>query len=782
MVTRDSRGGLGVRSVLGLILLGLALGASAAEPGERAYSIPLTVTSDLPYRNTPMDPTVDFGGIIAEAGLPGVLDPNSIAVLYAATREEAPCAVTEDFAYGDKGRVEWVIEDPAHKEYVIRFRTAKTRPALRPANYTPRIGVGDLLRYNAGAPRPIAVAYLSRLVDLTGDGKRDLVGCWNYAYRPGWPWDGIICYPRVGEVEEFRFGDLARLRYVAEAGSIDYKHFSTVYMQADLADFNRDGLVDVVFSPRHGDAIHFYLNKGRRDAGGWPVFVAAGRLKRPGGAWGPCRAVDLDGDGAVDFVIGAVYSDKPSRAFYVRNANPDGWPIEPGEAVDLGTAQGPCFLDVDGDGRLDAIGLAERPDGGVQEYSVVWQRNQGGAPPAFGEQQSIDAVDTFRPSSLAAVPDGPRRGLLVLHDLYQVVSFYELVSHEPPYFEGQQRALSDSAVMALSDQAWPCACDWDGDGDLDLLVGGGYGWPRIVINEGTTERPAYAGPQFILSESRPIRLLRNDLLGEPHHWHNMGYPYPAYVDWDADGLPDLVIPNETNRIFWYKNVGTRNEPKFGPCRQVLVDGYPDGPEARKRSAELAIDATYPLEEKRPFFWRTGAGFADWTGDGLMDLVTHDGHTRKLTLFTQYRDEAGELHLKKAGPLEMTDGRLIDDAVVGRSKHWTESFKCVDWDRDGVPDIVYSCAGTEWAKGSIYLLRNAGTNTEPAFENARTLCCFGTPIKVTDHGPNPWVGDMDGDGTPDVLTCVEWSVYPFYRHAAIEMPQRPTFELGPVAVE
>ena len=64
-----------------------------------------------------------------------------------------------------------------------------------------------------------------------------------------------------------------------------------------------------------------------------------------------------------------------------------------------------------------------------------------------------------------------------------------------------------------------------------------------------------------------------------------------------------------------------------------------------------------------------------------------------------------------------------------------------------------------------------------FEPPRTLCCFGEPIKVTNHGPHPWVGDLDGDGKPDLLTCVEWSVYPFYRHAAIEMAERPKYVLS-----
>ena len=76
----------------------------------------------------------------------------------------------------------------------------------------PRGGIGDLLRYHAGVPRPSALGGSGRLVDLTGDGRADLVGCWNYYHRPGTPISGVVCFPRRdGRME---FGDMARLRYV----------------------------------------------------------------------------------------------------------------------------------------------------------------------------------------------------------------------------------------------------------------------------------------------------------------------------------------------------------------------------------------------------------------------------------------------------------------------------------------------------------------------------------------------------------------------------------------
>ena len=169
--------------------------------------------------------------------------------------------------------------------------------------------------------------------------------------------------------------------------------------------------------------------------------------------------------------------------------------------------------------------------------------------------------------------------------------------------------------MSLSDQAAPFLCDWDGDGDLDLLVGHGYDWPRIVINDGTNKRPAFREAQLILSEGKPIRLLRDEILGPPDCWHNMGYLFPVFIDWDDDDLPDLMLPNETNRIFWYKNIGTRNKPVFSRRRRVIVEGFPDSAKIRTATAQLVAKSTgnvYPTDKSQPFHWRSDAAFVDST--------------------------------------------------------------------------------------------------------------------------------------------------------------------------
>ena len=735
----------------------------------------LQVKSALPQDlgHIPFAPLVDFAALITRAGVAGRLDPNSIEITNLATGAAVEYGRSEDFAYGDSGRLEWVIEDPAHTEYAIRFEYSAGRPPLEPQAYIPLVGVGDLLHYNAGAPRPLTLSSSMKLVDLSGDGNADLVGCWNYYHRPGAPLGGVVCYPRTGNKGDFTFGELVRLRYVETRGDRELKHFPGTYVHADFVDFDGDGLVDIVFAERSSGELIFFLNSGARDGGGWPIFVRYPSIPVPFHNIQSLRAVDVDGDGAVDLVI---------NGHFIRNGNSQNWPFEPQPPVDLGAGELVDFLDVDGDGRLEMIALevaGVNPDNIHGHSALTWQRQMAGEPLAFGAVRLLKGVSGSSSCSLiSAVRDGGRRGVLLQCDAYQKIVFCELTGFAAgePCFEPGATAASLAAVASWSDQAWPCQCDWNGDGVWDLLIGGGYGWPRLVLNEGSNERPSLREPEPIEAADGIIRVLRDDIL-HGNHPHNMGYPYPVLVDWDGDGLKDLLLPNETNRIVWYRNIGTNKEPRFGRREFLEVDGFADSASLRAASGRDGANKAlpnypYPFDKRAPFFWRTGAAFADWNGDGLMDFITHSWD-RKATLFVQYFDAQGKRRLRLQGPVRLIDGRPIDDAIVGRAQHWTESFRAVDWNGDGRMDLLYNLAAT----GEIYLLRNAGTPSEPLFELPRQLHCYGEPIAFTIHGPHAWAGDFNGDGKPDLLGCTEWSVYPFYAHAALEMDEHPHYQIN-----
>ncbi len=68
---------LSIKQCLGIVCI-ILLFLTTETYGETTYSITLIVTTQLPTGNVPMDPVIDFGKIINEERLPGVLDPNSI--------------------------------------------------------------------------------------------------------------------------------------------------------------------------------------------------------------------------------------------------------------------------------------------------------------------------------------------------------------------------------------------------------------------------------------------------------------------------------------------------------------------------------------------------------------------------------------------------------------------------------------------------------------------------------------------------------------------------------
>src|SRR5262249_3652692 len=131
-------------------------------------------------------------------------------------------------------------------------------------------------------------------------------------------------------------------------------------------------------------------------------------------------------------------------------------------------------------------------------------------------------------------------------------------------------------------------------------VGNMRGDIYLVPNDGTNAQPAYGAPRKLEAGGQPIK--------PPHH----GDSQPIAADWDGDGRLDLIVGWGDGSVVWYRNVGSRTEPK-------LAKGVPLLQRAPWPNYD---DNAPPSRDAKP-----GVGakvcVVDWNGDGYLDLLVGD---------------------------------------------------------------------------------------------------------------------------------------------------------------
>ena len=413
------------------------------------------------------------------------------------------------------------------------------------------------------------------------------------------------------------------------------------------------------------------------------IHTEAGNIRQ--NQW---KFVDYDGDGALDVTVGIDFwgdfgplnggegafnaqgewtrGKLRGYVYLLRNKGTTANPVYAtpvrlqagGKDIDPYGMPSPMWGDFRGTGKLDLI-CGEFRDG-FTYYENVGTRTQPVY--AIGRQLSSAGLpikmDLCMITPTAVDFDGDGDLDLVVGDEDGRVAFIEntgKVLGGMPQFLPPRYFRQFAADVKFGALATPYAIDWDGDGDEDIISGNSAGYIAFIENLGG-EPTRWAPPRYLSAGGKLIREQAgfNGSIQGPAE-AKWGYSVLSVADWDGDGLPDIMTNGIWGKIIWYKNIGTRTAPRLAAGQPVELT-LPAG----VLTPALAGNWWKPQGRELSTQWRTTPQMIDWNGDGLMDLLMADPDGY-LALYERQRLADGRLALGAAQRIFWSEGASVFDS-------------------------------------------------------------------------------------------------------------------------
>jgi hypothetical protein len=212
-------------------------------------------------------------------------------------------------------------------------------------------------------------------------------------------------------------------------------------------------------------------------------------------------------------------------------------------------------VDVDGDGKRDILsGCYSRTD--MQPMAGLFHLLRGDSDGAFKKSEPLAGTDS-----------------------------------EPLIIPAEKDKIIDAICTR------PYAVDWDGDGNLDLVVGNFAGSFYLFNGEGKGKFAPK--PEQIMAGDKPLAI-------DGHHSD------PFVVDWDGDGDLDLLSGSTNGGVQWAENrAGKGKTPDLAAFESLIKSGGNEyGAILREEDLKGPVSATRVWVD-------------DVTGDGKLDLLVGD---------------------------------------------------------------------------------------------------------------------------------------------------------------
>ncbi len=590
--------------------------------------------------------------------------------------------------------------------------------------------------------------------DADGDGDFDLiVSC------PDKPSNGIWLFENAtGDTAKDKFPVFKPARRLSSTvpyvmpSYVDGK-LRVLSPGAEYANFTTKGLAERI--PLSVPA-RFYVPEGKQ-------------LKGPKVRHNQWRYADFDGDGALDLIVGiedwsyygwddawnarGEWTNGPLHGFVLllRNTGTSERPTyaEPvkveadGKPIDVFGCPSPNLEDFDSDGDLDLL-CGEFLDGFTYFENIGTRREpryaagrrltlEDGTPLAMDLEMIVPvSFDWDRDGDMDLIV-GDEDGRVALVENTGKLADRAPVFLAPRYFQQEADTLKCGAL------ATPVGCDWDADGDIDIVSGNTAGYIEFFENLSGPKaaEPKWAAPRRLKAGGKTFRVMAgpNGSIQGPAE-AKWGYTTLSVADFNGDGLLDIVYNSIHGRVEWLRNVGTRTAPELAAAAPVEVEWPTEPPKP-------AWTWWTPTSKGLVTQWRTTPLVHDFTGDGLADLAMLDPEGY-LSLYERARrdDRLVLLPPRRAFVDEAGQPLRLNARTAGGSGR--RKLSLVDWNGDGTLDLLMNSANAD-------LYRGLGSRDSTwRFQRVGALA----KQNIEGHDVSPTTVDFNGDGVPDFLGGAE----------------------------
>jgi FG-GAP-like repeat/Abnormal spindle-like microcephaly-assoc'd, ASPM-SPD-2-Hydin len=424
---------------------------------------------------------------------------------------------------------------------------------------------------------------------------------------------------------------------------------------------------------------------------------------------------DFNGDGITDL---AVVNEADNTVSILLGKSDSTFAAQ----VTYATGVGPVAIvtgDFNGDGNLDlaitngdcTIGIPQATTCDGSTVSILLGNGDGSFRP------HVDYPTGNHPSSVAAGDfSGNGKLDLAITSIQGGVSV--LLGNGDGTFQAPvEYAASTSQTAFVADSV--IVADFNGDGKLDLAVGGGTGVAVLLGNgNGTFQAalnaqgsPPLAAADFNLDGKLDLFAGGDVLLGNGDGTFTLYATYPsgyaaAAADLNGDGKPDLVVADQVT------NQGSVSD--FSPYSVAVLLGNGDG---SFQTAALYATAVDPEE----------VHIADFNGDGKFDLAVADPGCIPFGCSTP-----GAASIL----LGFGDGTFVGGVNYSLPGAIVDQVISADFNGDGKPDMA---ARGGPASVNVFIGNGDGT-FQPVVSTT-----------LTQVGGGNAAGDFNGDGKADIVT-------------------------------